>query len=77
MRRIVRVGVKYCYVPVPFDRMNPPCAVSPGDIVRVINLPGCPCANIMGMCHVSKDGIFAGMVCTNSLQPLTQSKPKD
>ena len=63
----VTVGRRYRYVPVPFDRCNPPFNVEPGEIVTVINLPGCPKANTMGMCHVAKDGKFAGMVCCNSL----------
>lgn len=63
----VRVGSKYKYEPVPFDKINPPFDVEEGDIITVVNLPGCPKANIMGMCHVAKDGKFAGMVMTNSL----------
>jgi hypothetical protein len=26
------------------------------------------------MCHVAKAGKFAGMVCTNSLQPVTRER---
>ena len=63
----VRVGSKYRYEPVFFDKMNPPFGVNPGDVVTVINLPGAPKANTMGMAHVAKDGVFAGMVMTNSL----------
>ncbi len=64
----VRVGKSYTFEPVMFDVLNPPFNVQPGDLVTVINLPGCPKANTMGMCHVAKDGKFAGMVCTNSLK---------
>lgn len=63
----VRVNSTYTYRPVLFDVCNPPFGVSPGDKVKVVNLHGCPRANTMGMCHVEKDGTFAGMVMTNSL----------
>jgi hypothetical protein len=63
----VRVGKSYTFKPVLLDITNKPFNVNPGDIVTVVNLPGCPKANTMGMCHVKKDGEFAGMVCTNSL----------
>ena len=66
--RRVRVNKEYRFEPVPFDVLNPPFGAAPGDVVRVVNLPGCPRANTMGMCHVEKDGKFAGMVCTNSLK---------
>jgi len=69
MAKKVKAGKTYVYEPVLFDVLNPPFGVEPGDIVKVVNLPGCPRANTMGMCHVEKDGEFAGMVCTNSLKP--------
>jgi len=61
------VGRTYIYYPNLFDKINPPFGVTPGDTVKVVNLPGCPRANTMGMCHVTVDDKFAGMVCTNSL----------
>lgn len=65
----VRVNSKYRFVPVLIDRCNPPYDVQPGDIVRVVNLPGCPKAGTMGHCHVQHlDGRFAGLVCVNSLE---------
>lgn len=68
--RRVRAGSCYRFEPVMIDRWHPPYDVKPGDIVRVVNLPGCPRANTMGHCHVQHlDGRFAGLVCTNSLQP--------
>lgn len=67
MSKKVKVGKEYTFQPVMFDILNPPFDVRPGDRVTVINLPGCPKANTMGMCHVAKDGKFSGMVCTNSL----------
>jgi len=68
----VRAGTSYRFVPVMFDKLNPPAAVQvpEGATVKVVNLPGCPRANTMGMCHINYQGRFAGMVCTNSLQPL-------
>jgi hypothetical protein len=54
--------------PVLLDVIHPPYNVSKGNIVRVVNLPGCPRANTMGHCHVQHlDGSFAGLVCCNSL----------
>ena len=69
----VKVGQTYTYGPVPLDRFNPPAGVlnhtlETGQTVRVIDLKGCPPANTMGHCYIeSLDGIFLGMVCTNSL----------
>ena len=72
MAKKVRVNKTYRYNPVPFDISNPaiPKLLQKGDIVKVVNLPGCPRANTMGMCYVQKDDKFAGMVCTNSLEDL-------
>lgn len=67
MSKKVRVGKAYRFEPVFFDVSSPPFGAEPGDVVRVINLPGRPKANTMGRCHIEKDGVFAGMVCTNSL----------
>tara|TARA_Y100000034_G_scaffold125913_1_gene176350 strand:- start:324 stop:545 length:222 start_codon:yes stop_codon:yes gene_type:complete len=69
----VRVNSTYRYDPVALDRVDPPYGVtqgilSKGDIVKVVNLPGCPKANTMGHCHIEIEGQFAGMVHTNSLQ---------
>lgn len=75
-----RVRAGYCYVfqPVWFDQANPPFDAQPGDIVRVVNLPGCPRAGTMGMCHIERredtGWKFAGMVCTNSLRDLKDYK---
>lgn len=69
--RRVKVGARYVYNPVPFDQWNPPFDCQPGAIVKVVNLPGCPKANSMGMCHIERNGRFAGMVCTNSLHPVS------
>lgn len=50
----VRVGKLYTYHPVGWDiidHKNAPNIVV-GEIVKVVNLPGCPKANTMGHCHV-------------------------
>ena len=73
----VRNGSLYRYVPVLIDRCNPPHDIEKHDIVRVVNLPGCPKANMMGHCHVQHlGGDFAGLVCCNSLVPLTAKEKK-
>jgi hypothetical protein len=73
--RRVRVGARYRYEPVMFDRLHPPYDLEQGDVVTVVNLPGCPRANTMGMCYVNNPaGRFGGMVMTNSLQPLRAAK---
>ncbi len=72
--RRVRVNSVYTYDPVLFDMLNPPKDLEKGAVVRVINLFGCPKANTMGMCYVGnvKTGEFIGMVCTNSLTPVSR-----
>lgn len=74
-RRKVRAGSKYIYYPVMLDRLHPPAGnLVPGDVVVVVNLPGCPRANTMGHAHVEIAGRFGGLVCTNSLYPLSDTK---
>lgn len=70
----VRNKATYTYRPVMLDRADPPYGadaglLQPGDLVRVTNLPGCPAANTMGMCHISDpgNGQFLGLVCVGSL----------
>ncbi len=80
----VRAGSVYFYDPVPMDRVSPPYGVQtgmlkPGDRVRVVNLPGCPKAGTMGMCHIETEkrakkdrqgrpvGEFLGLVMVSSL----------
>jgi hypothetical protein len=72
MARRVKVGAQYVYRPVPFDQFDTRANIdlAPGDIVTVINLPGAPPANTMGMCYVAIGGVFARMVMTNSLTPV-------
>lgn len=68
----VKVNCKYRYNPVFIDRYHPaiPGMLQPGDIVKVVNIYGCPKANVMNHCYVEKDGKFAGMVCCNSLEKI-------
>lgn len=75
MNRKVRVGARYRYQPVAMDYWDPPHGVKsgwlePGDIVHVINPPGCPKSNTMGHAFVAMGGAFAGLVHCNSLIPL-------
>ena len=73
--RKVRVGARYVYRPVLFDKLNPPVDLQPGEECTVVNLPGCPRANTMGMCHVNNSrGTFGGMVVTNSLIPIREGR---
>lgn len=73
----VRANAQYIYYPNFMDRFNG-CkmriALTPGDIVRVVNLHGCPPANTMGQCYVELNGEFAGMVSTNSLYSTTKDR---
>ena len=69
MAKKVRVNSKYYFHPVFWDREVP---VKEGELVRVVNLFGCPPANSGGMCYINRilpDGSeeFVQMVCTNSL----------
>jgi hypothetical protein len=65
----VRVGSLYRFHPVLIDSR---IGLDAGTIVRVINLYGCPPANMMGQCYIEHlGGEFIQMVCVNSLQKLT------
>jgi len=63
----VRANTEYIYHASLLDRVDGRTELKDGDVVRVVNLPGCPRANTMGHCHVTKNGVFAGLVHTNSL----------
>ena len=68
----VRVGTKYLYDPTLLDILDKPFNIKEGDIVKVVNLPGCPKANVMNHCYVNHlNGSFAGLVCCRSLTKLT------
>ena len=66
----VRVGKSYVYDPVMLDLIDAKTSLVKGDVVTVVKLPGCPPPNTMNHCHVEKDGVFVGLVCCNSLQPV-------
>src|SRR5258708_38933697 len=70
----VRANAVYRYSPVLLDQIDGRTSLHSGDVVRVVNLPGCPRANTMGHCHVadSTTGHFIGLVCCNSLEPVTR-----
>lgn len=88
----VRAGSVYFYDPVPMDCIMQPHGVQagllkPGDRVRVVNLPGCPKANTMRMCHIETEaqtknrrgelrGEFLGLVMVSSLSK-EPPKPED
>ena len=65
----VRANTEYIYYPNFLDRVRPAQyrTLIPGDVVTVVNLPGCPRANTMSHAHVQINGEFAGLVHTNSL----------
>lgn len=66
----VRTNSTYYYNPCMMDVIDPPYGnPEPGDLLKVVKLPGCPSANVMGHCHVNfaDTGEFAGLVNTNSL----------
>ena len=69
----VRANSVYTYNPsTVLDRFCPTtlavAALKPGSKVRVINLFGAPKCNTMGQCHIETlEGVFLGMVSTNSL----------
>ena len=67
----VIAGKEYIYYPNLMDRVDGRTNLIPGDIVTIVNLPGCPRANTMGHAHVSLDSKFVGLVSTNSLHKLS------
>lgn len=66
----VRTNATYTYNPVGLDLWHVNrCGLTAGDRVKVVNLPGCPPCNTMGMAHVNDaaTGEFRGLVLTASL----------
>ena len=65
----VRANQKLVYVPNMLDTIDGLTSLKKGDLVKVINVRGCPPANTMGHCYVGhpETGEFIGMVSTNSL----------
>ena len=70
----VRAGSVYVYNPAGMDHWDARTDLKEGDQVRVINLPGCPRANVMGHCHVvnPETGRFIGLVLTASLDTVAE-----
>ena len=68
----VRAGGLYRFEATGLDRFDPKTDddVKDGDIVKVVNLMGCPPCNTMGHCHINKNGKFAGLVLTMSLKKI-------
>jgi hypothetical protein len=67
----VRVNNTYVFNPNGWDTIDPQGKLlKRGDLVQVINLPGCPPANTMGQCYVRLLGDSSKrfqMVSTGSL----------
>lgn len=64
----VRAGSIYAYRANSWDRFDSRTCLRNGELVRVVNMHGCPKANTMGHCHVQRlDGQFIGLVCTASM----------
>lgn len=71
----VKAGKFYRFSPNLLDAIHNCAEVKDGDIVRVVNLTGCPKAGVMNQCHVEDaDGRFLGMVSVNSLSDCPQPK---
>ena len=70
----VRANAVYIYNPAGMDLWDARTDLKEGDQVRVINLPGCPRANVMGHCHVAdpETGRFIGLVLTSSLDSVQE-----
>jgi len=70
----VRVNNVYVYNPAGMDLWDARTDLKEGTMVRVIDLPGCPRANVMGHCHVAhpETGRFIGLVFTASLDTVAE-----
>ena len=70
----VRAGNVYVYNPAGMDLWDARTDLKEGTMVRVINLPVCPRANVMGHCHVAdpETGRFIGLVLTASLDSVQE-----
>ncbi len=69
----VRTGATYVFNPVGYDLfLTQHYDAKPGDLVKVVKLPGAPPPNTMGHAHVAdaKTGAFLGLVTTASLSPV-------
>jgi len=66
----VRKGSTYVFHPGGWDMLlSSACDATPGQCVRVVQLPGSPPPNTMGHCHIvdAETGTFLGMCDTRSL----------
>lgn len=70
----VVAGRRYIYHANQLDRVDGRTGLKDGEIVKVVNLPGCPRANTMGHCHVEQNGSFVGLVHVNSLHTFEEYK---
>ena len=70
----VRANSEYIFYPNMLDRYDGRTSLVPGDLVKVVNLPGCPKANTMNHAHVELNGRFAGLVHTGSLYSLSDKQ---
>ncbi len=70
----VRATAVYIYNPAGADLWDARTDLQEGELVRVVNLPGCPRANVMGHCHVAhpETGRFIGLVLTSSLDTVAE-----
>jgi len=70
----VRANAVYIYNPAGADLWDARTDLKEGDHVRVVNLPGCPRANVMRHCHVAdpETGRFIGLVLTASLDSVQE-----
>lgn len=72
----VRAGQQYIFYPNFLDKFEGRTGLTPGAIVKVITIHGAPAANVMGHAYIGdkEDGKFIGMVHTNSLYSMSDSK---
>lgn len=72
----VRVGTEYIFYPNLLDRIDGIPSLTPGLVVKVVNLHGAPKANTMGHCYIADrvTGVFIGMVSTNSLYSMSDAR---
>jgi hypothetical protein len=76
--RRVRANCRYVYDPALLDRFDARTTLKKGDVVPVVNLPGCPKANALGHCHVADlNGKFIGLVCCGSLVPVRSKRAQE
>jgi len=70
----VKAGSVYVYNPAGMDLWDPRTDLKEGELVRVVNLPGCPRANVVGHCHVAdpETGRLIGLVLTASLDTVAE-----